>query len=291
MYRITTESICDVDVNYLQQRKCDVLFYSYTADGKEYLDDMWRQPQQQESLYAALQKGKPSTSLINQSRYEQFFLERLQTEDVLHIAFSSGLSSSANNAFLAAQKIEKMNLPHKLKVVDTLSGCGGMALLVEHALDMRDGGATMEEVWRWLEDNKLRPRHYFFTSDLSYLRRSGRVSGAVMLIGNLLRLCPVMRATDEGKLVAYAKTITAKKAEQKLIAEMLSQAEGGVDYDKTLYVAHAWCPQTAQTVADLAKLTFPRLKDIRISPIGSILSCHCGPGTTAIFFWGKDNCR
>lgn len=144
MYRITTESICDVDANYLQQRNCDVLFYSYTADGKEYLDDMWRQPQQQESLYAALQNGKPSTSLINQSRYEQFFLERLQTEDVLHIAFSSGLSSSANNAFLAAQKIEKMNLPHKLKVVDTLSGCGGMALLVEHALDMRDGGATME---------------------------------------------------------------------------------------------------------------------------------------------------
>ena len=215
MYRITTESICDVDVNYLQQRNCDVLFYSYTADGKEYLDDMWRQPQQQESLYAALQKGKPSTSLINQSRYEQFFLERLQTEDVLHIAFSSGLSSSANNAFLAAQKIEKMNLPHKLKVVDTLSGCGGMALLVEHALDMRDGGATMEEVWCWLEDNKLRPRHYFFTSDLSYLRRSGRVSGAVMLIGNLLRLCPVMRATDEGKLVAYAKTITAKKSRAK----------------------------------------------------------------------------
>lgn len=117
------------------------------------------------------------------------------------------------------------------------------------------------------------------------------MSGAVMLIGNLLRLCPVMRATDEGKLVAYAKTITAKKAEQKLVAEMLSQAEGGVDYDKTLYVAHAWCPQTAQAVADLAKLTFPRLKDIRISPIGSILSCHCGPGTTAIFFWGKDNCR
>lgn len=196
-------------------------------DGVDFDDDMGRNPAALPSLYDALKTKRPTTSQINVTAYEEFFLKLLQKGDLLHVTFSSGLSQSANNAFKAAENVAKMNLPHKLIVVDSLCGGGGYGLFVDGLLDERDKGATFETLCNRATERRLCVHHFFFSTDLTYFRRSGRVSGAVMLIGNLLKICPVMRVKEDGKIVAYTKAISSKKSRCKTCGRNESQRNGG----------------------------------------------------------------
>lgn len=177
MFNVTCESICDLTYDYLQSRNCPVLFYTYSIDGEEFEDNLGRDENALAVLYEALKTKRPTTSQINTEKYADFFREQLQKGDVLHTTFSSGLTQSISNCYKAAEEVRREFPSRKLVVVDSLSGGGGLGLIIEHALDMRDNGATLEEIATWVEQNKLNAQHYFFTTDLSYLRRSGRVSG------------------------------------------------------------------------------------------------------------------
>ena len=287
MFNVTCESICDLTYDYLQSRNCPVLFYTYSIDGEEFEDNMGRDENALAVLYDALKTKRPTTSQINTEKYADFFRQQLQKGDVLHLTFSSGLTQSISNCYKAAEEVRREFPSRKLVVVDSLSGGGGLGLIIEHALDMRDNGATLEEIATWVEQNKLNVQHYFFTTDLSYLRRSGRVSGPAMLIGNLLHLCPLMRVTSSGRIVAYNKTITARKAIAKLVEEMGNVALDGYNYNGTLFLEHSNCLQTALQTKQAIQAAFPNLTDIRLVDIGTILACHCGPNTVALFFWGN----
>lgn len=286
MYTVTCESTCDLPFSYLQSRNCDVVFYTYNIDGEDFVDNMGRDDNALPALYEALKTKRPMTSQINTETYEQFFLQQLQKGDVLHLAFSSGLSQSVSNAKKAAQNLSAQNLPHKLVVLDTLCGGGGFGLFVDGVLDQRDAGATFEQLCNWAEQHRQNLHHFFFSTDLTYFRRSGRVSGPVMLIGNLLHLCPIMRVKADGKIVAYTQILSSRKAIAKLVAEMEQNAQDGKNYSGKLWIQHSNCPNTAQRTKEAIVAAFPNLSQVQIMDVGTVMSCHCGPNTVAIYFWG-----
>lgn len=287
MFSVTCESTCDLSYEYLQSRNCNVLCYTYSIDGVDFVDDMGRDANALPALYEALKTKRPLTSQINTSRYEEFFREQLQKGDVLHLAFSSGLSQSANNAKKAAENLAQEKLPHKLVVLDTLCGGGGFGLFVEGVLDKRDSGASFEELCSWAEEHRQNVHHFFFSTDLTYFRRSGRVSGPVMLIGNLLHLCPMMRVKSDGKIVAYAQVITARKAIAKLANEMETHAELGKEYNGKLWIQHSNCLETAERTKATLLQAFPNVSEVKVMDVGTVMSCHCGPNTVAVYFWGN----
>ena len=285
MYTISCESTVDLTIQHLVKREIPVIAYTYIIDGEEYFDDL-RAGNGLAIFYNQLAAGKkPTTSLINVERYVEFFRPLLEKGDVLHVAFSSGLSHSATNAFAAAEQVQKEFPNHKIYVVDSLCACIGYGILVDTLADLRDNGATVKEVYEWAENNKTKMQHQYFSTTLTYFRRSGRLSGPAAIIGNILKLCPIMSVTEEGKLIAYAKVMSETKAISKTLEEIAKKIRNGSDYDGKLWIGHTdYICVANKVVAELQK-TYPKA-DIRVFDIGPVVASHCGPGTLATFFWG-----
>lgn len=287
-YTLSCESTVDLPFSYINGRGLPVLFYSYLIDGQEYPDDMGRDPEALPRFYQQLHDGKlPSTSQINVFRYMEFFEPLLQQGDLLHIALGSGMTPSVRNAQEAAQLLREKYPQRKILVVDSLCSSSGYGMLTDCAADLRDAGKSMEEVEGWLLTNRQLVHHQFFSTDLKYFKRSGRVSGAAATIGSILSICPIMRLDDTGHIIAYDKVRGKKAAIQRTLDTMAQHAQNGEQYTGKCFICHSNCLADAEETKAALQLRFPNISgDIRICDIGTIIASHSGPGTVAVFFFG-----
>ena len=283
-------STVDLPWDYLEGRQIPVLSYTYLVDGREYEDDMGRDPESRPRFYALLAQGKlPKTSQINVARYTEFFEGLLQQGDVLHLAFTSGQSASVNNAFAAAEELRARYPERKLLVVDSLCSSSGYGLLVDAVADLRDAGASIEEAEAWALANRNRVHHQFFSSNMTQFRRTGRVSGAAAAVATVLNICPLMRLDAAGAIKAYDKVRGKKRAVTATADETLAHAQGGADYDGRMWVCHSQCPEDAQMLIEALEARFPKERGrIRLCDIGPVIGSHSGPGTVAVFFLGDE---
>ena len=293
MERQFTLSCCstvDLPYSYMADRDIPVLFYTYVVDGREYVDDMGRDPEALPRFYRFLEEGKlPQTSQINVGTYLSFFEKLLQKGDLLHIAFTSGQSGSVHNAMLAAKELQEKYPDRKLIVIDSLCSSSGYGMLVDTVADLRDAGKSIEEAAQWVRENRNTVHHQFFSSNMTQFRRTGRVSGAAAMVATIMSICPIMRLDDAGAIKAYGKVRGKKKAVETTIEAMAKHAQGGENYDKRCYVCHSQCPEDAQMLIDGLEVRFPRIKGkIRLCDIGTIIGSHSGPGTVAVFFYGDE---
>lgn len=293
MERQFTLSCCstvDLPYSYMSDRDIPVLFYTYVVDGREYVDDMGRDPEALPRFYRFLEEGKlPQTSQINVGTYLSFFEKLLQKGDLLHIAFTSGQSGSVHNAMLAAKELQVKYPDRKLIVIDSLCSSSGYGMLVDTVADLRDEGKSIEEAAQWVRENRNTVHHQFFSSNMTQFRRTGRVSGAAAMVATIMSICPIMRLDDAGAIKAYGKVRGKKKAVETTIEAMAKHAQGGENYDKRCYVCHSQCPEDAQMLIDGLEARFPHIKGkIRLCDIGTIIGSHSGPGTVAVFFYGDE---
>lgn len=227
---LSCESAADMPNSYVKSRDISVLFYSYTVDGQEYIDDMGRDLEALPRFYRFLENGKlPSTSQLNEFQYEEFFEELLKKGDVLHIASGSGMTGSVYNAAKATESLREKYPNRKLYVIDSLCSSTGYGLLVDMAADMSDRGCSYKETQQWVMENRKCIHHQFFSTDLKYFRRSGRVSGTAAMIGSVLNICPIMHLDDSGHIIAYDKERGRKKPLQKRFGLWQSTHRAGKD--------------------------------------------------------------
>ncbi len=287
---LSCESTVDLPYSYVSGRNIPVLFYSYLVDGQEYIDDMGRDPEALPHFYEMLKNGAlPSTSQLNTFQYTEFFEELLEKGDLLHIAFGSGMTGSVKNAMEAAEALREKYPERRLIVVDSLCSSSGYGLLVDMAADMRDRGDSMETIAAWVEQNRNKVHHQFFSTDLKYFRRSGRVSGAAATVGAILSICPIMRLDDKGRIIAYDKVRGKKNAIRETLRTMETHVQDGVNYAGKCFICHSNCPTEAEETKAAVQARFPHIAgDIRICDIGTIIASHCGPGTVAVFFMGDE---
>lgn len=286
---LSTGSTVDMPYSHCESRDIPVIFYTYVVNGREYVDDMLRDPDALPNFYRILDAGGlPHTSQVNTESYVEFFDGLLEKGDVLHIAFGTGLSASANNAF-AAMKIAQERHPDRvIRVVDSLAASSGQGLFVDMIADMRDAGATLDEAYNWAEENKLNINHQFFSTDLTHLRRNGRVSGPAAMLGTLLGICPIMHLNAEGRIIAYSKVRGKNSAIKETVRVMTERADNGTAYDGRCYICNSDCLDTAEKLKELIMQTFPNIKEVCIFDIGTIIASHTGRGTVAVFFKGKN---
>lgn len=283
-------STADVPYDHMEKRQVSILHYTYVVDDVEYEDDMGRDQESLPRFYEWIRQGKqPSTSQVSVGRYIEYFTKLLEQGDVLHLAFSSGMSGSANNAALAAREVQENFPDRKLFVVDTLCGSSGQALFADMVADLRDGGATAEEAYTWAMEHRGRVHHYFFSSDMTHLRRTGRVSGPAAAVATVLNICPMMRLDDKGAIKAYDKVRGKKTAVKALVDEMETHAEGGLQYNGRCYLAHSMCPEDAAATVSALEERFPQLKGkIMVNIIGPTIGSHTGIGTVSLYFVGDE---
>lgn len=148
---------------------------------------------------------------------------------------------------------------------------------------------TIDELRDWTEANKLHLRHWFFSSDLTFFIKGGRVSKSAGTIGNLLNICPLLDVNSEGKLIPRFKIRGKRKVIREIVAKMEEDAENGLDYDGKCFISQSACYEDAKAVADLIEARFPNLNGkVVINNIGTTIGSHTGPGTVALFFWGSE---
>ena len=281
-------STIDVPYSYAQERDLSAIFYTYRIGEQEYVDDMGRDPEALPRFYELIKEQMPQTSQINVYAYTEYFDKLLQKGDVLHIAFGSGMSSSVQNAMIAADSLREKHPDRKLVVIDSLCSSSGYGLLVDGAADLRDAGKSLDEVAQWVLENRNRVHHQFYSTDLKYFRRGGRVSGPAATIGAILNICPIMRLNNEGRIIAYDKVRGRQNAIRRTLDTMEQHAQGGRDYDQKCWICHSNSLADATATQAAIRERFPRVKELRICDIGTIIGSHTGPGTVAVFFFGDE---
>ena len=284
---LSCESTVDLPYTYAAGRDIPILFYSYMIDGETFIDDMGRDPDSIPAFYRKLEAGAlPTTTQLNQAQYEEFLEPLLQKGDVLHIVFGTGMTNSYHSALLAAETLREKYPERKLVLVDSLCSSSGYGMLVDDAADMRDNGASIEDTAAMAERESHLIHHQFFSTDLKFFRRSGRVSGPAATIATILSICPIMRLDDRGRIIAYDKVRGKKNAVARTVDTMEQHAVGGRDYAGKCFVCHSNCLPDAQQLVSALKERFPKLQPVRICDIGCIIAAHSGPGTVAVFFLG-----
>lgn len=287
-YKITCCSTCDLSAEHLKLLGVNYGLYHYIIDGVDYLDDLFvaKTPEQ---FYGEIDVGAmPTTSQVTTDQLIRLIEPILSAgDDILHIEFSSGLSGGWEQSALVAQKILKEKYPErKIYLVNSLAASSGYGLLVDKAAELKEGGMDIEELYNWLEANKLRLRHWFFTTNLTHLKRGGRVSGPAAAIGTMLNICPVMDVNSEGKLIVRKKVMGKKKALLELLNKMREQAEGGENYSGKCFISHSLREEDAKKLASMVEENFKHLNGkVEIDNIGTVIGSHTGPGTIALFYF------
>lgn len=286
-YKITCCSTCDLTAEHLKSLGVEFAKYHYIIDGVDYKDDLFVSSSP-ESFYGAIAAGAlPTTSQVTPEELLELWSPILaQGHDILHIEFSSGLSGGYASALSAQEEVKKHYPARKVVVVDSLCASSGYGLLVDKAVELKAGGMGLEELAAWLEENKLRLRHWFFSTNLQHFKRGGRISGPAATIGSLLKICPVMDVNCRGKLIIRKKVTGKKKAIKEMFEQMTAQAEGGAGYDGKCFISHSDVIADARELADLIHAGFPKLNgSVEIDNIGTVIGSHTGPGTVALFFF------
>ena len=281
-----TDSDSDLLYSIADERNIPVVQMPYALEGKEYLDDNGRSGGEK-SFFDKMRAGAaPVTSLLPTEVYLEYFEPILREKDLLFVAFSSKMSNTILNIFEAREQLLKKYPQRKFTVVDTLSISGPQTLLILGAHDLYLQGKSMEEVEAWLLENRMRAHAWLTVDDLKYLRRGGRISSTSAVFGTMLDIKPVIVMGKGGKMDSAEKVQGRKKAIRTIVERTVENIER--PEEQTLLILHADVPEEADRLAELLRQRIPALRDIRIQLVGPVIGAHCGPGTLACCFMGKE---
>lgn len=211
-YVISCCSTADLTEEHFSKREISYICFHYKLNDTEYADDLGKS-MPFDQFYAAMAAGASTkTSQVNADEFEAYFETFLQDgKDILHVCLSSGISGVLNSAMIAKADLEERYPERKILIVDSLGASSGYGLLMDRLADLRDEGKTLEEVYDFAMKNRLKVHHWFFSTDLTFYVRGGRISKASGAIGGLLGICPLLNMDNEGRLIPRFKIRTKKK--------------------------------------------------------------------------------
>ena len=259
-----------------------ILPMSYVLDGVEY-DGKTRPFLTPHEFYTALENGGiASTSMVPVETAREYFAAMLQEgKDVLHISFPAAMSGCFDG-YLKAAKLAEADFPgRRIVVIDGKSACSGEGLLAWYAMQKRDGGATLDETAGYVTELRDHIGHAFTVSDLKHLYRGGRLSRGAALVGQAIKLNPILMVDENGALVHIGNVMGRKAAMRTLLAKMTRESAG---FDnKVIVVAHGDCLGDAELLAEKVRERFPASRVI-VTDVGPIIGAHCGKGMLALLY-------
>ena len=284
-YRIFTDATSDLSAQFAEQLNVTVLPMGFTMEEKEYFYVPGHSDMPIETFFAKMRAGiGVITAQVNAFAFLEAFEPVLKSgEDVLYIGFSSKLSGTVQSALNASEELKAKYPERKVVVIDSCSASLGEGLLVYYAA--RKQNLSLDDLAKWLEENKLRFVHWFTVDDLVYLKRGGRISGATAAIATILNIKPVMHVDNEGYLVAAEKVQGRKKSLRGLFEHMEKTVD--TKATDTVFIGHCDAKADADYVASLVHEKYPDMM-IHVDDIGTSIGAHSGPGTIARFFVGSE---
>jgi len=286
MYKIITDSCANLTDELIESLDLMVVSLILNVDNEQHYSYVKGEKTDLQRFYTMMrQKKNITTSQVNSDTFLQVFEETLKAgEDILYVAFSSALSGTCHAAQIAADELREKYPEQKILVVDSLSASMGEGLLIYYAAQKRLQGESIEEVYQWLMENRLRLCHWFTVEDLFFLHRGGRVSSTSAVLGTMLGIKPVMHVDDEGRLILVSKARGRKRALDALVERMKETVQN--PGEQTVFISHGDCIGDAEYVAEQVKADL-LVKDVVINYVDPVIGSHSGPGTVALFFLGS----
>ena len=238
-------------------------------------------------FYALLREKTPvTTSAVNMERFKEFFEAYLkEVKDVLYLGFSSGLSATYIGGRNAAEELSEKYPDRKILTADTLAASLGQGLLVTLAAMKQEAGASIDEVYAYVMENRLHLCHWFTVDDLFFLKRGGRVSAATAVLGTMLAIKPFMHVDNEGHLINVSKVRGRRASIDAMFDKLVSTA---IEPEEQLYyICHGDCIEDAEYLKDKIMAKYPK-SQVMIGYTGTVIGAHSGPGTLALFFLGTE---
>lgn len=289
-YILSCCSTLDLTKEHLTEKNINFIPFHFFINETHYYDDLG-QTLPSEKLYEAMRAGADvKTSQVNSDEFTAYFTPFLeQGKDILHISMSSGISGVYNSAMIAKKELEEKFPERKIYVIDSLAASAGYGLLMDKLADLKNSGMSIDELKDFAENNKLKVWHWFTSTDLTFYIKGGRVSKTAGFFGGLLKICPVLNVDKNGKLNAVTKVRTKQKSITELLNKMVECAENGENYSGKCFISQSDCYEDAKMLANLIEEKFKNLDGkVLINNIGPTIGSHTGPGTIALFFWGKE---
>ncbi len=289
-YILSCCSTADLTREQLKALDVEYICFHYELNGTPYLDDLW-QSISADDFYRAMAEGADTrTSQINPDEFKEYFEKFLKEgKDILHVTLSSGISGVYNSAKIAANELAGVYRDRKIYIVDSLAASSGYGLLMDRLSELRAKGMGIEELYQWTEANKKRLRHWFFSTDLTFYVKGGRISKTAGFVGSVLNICPLLDVDYEGRLIPRYKIRTKKKVIQEMVHKMEEEADGRLDYRGKVWISHSACMDDAKAVAASVEAKFKQMNGrVQINSVGTTIGSHTGPGTVALFFWGDE---
>lgn len=286
-FTIITDSGANLTSKQIKDFGVKIVSLTYNVGDKEYLSYVPGEETDYKAFYDMLRnKEHIKTSLVSYDRVEAALKTEFESgNDVLYIAFSSALSGSYLVAKNCIDDLAEVYPDRKAVIVDSLCASMGQGLLVKYAVDKQKEGLSLEDVANWLEDNKLNLVHLFTVDDLFFLKRGGRLSGTVAVVGTILNIKPLLHVSDEGKLISYGKTRGRRVSIDELVTRM---GKIGTDLkNQDIFISHGDCIDDAEYMAKSIKEKYA-VKSVTINYVDQVIGSHSGPGTLALFFMGKE---
>jgi DegV family protein with EDD domain len=283
---IIGDSCCDLPGDYLLENQVPIVHYMYLFKGQEYFDDFGKSMSYRDFYHEVRLGEMPTTSQVNVHTFEEIFEKYIKEGyAVIYVSFSSALSNTFANAVMAGETIRGKYAEADITVIDTKCASLGEGLILRHALEMLKEGASKEEIVSWIEENKLKLNHWFTVEDLGHLKRGGRVSGTAAFVGTMLNIKPVLHVDNEGRLIPVTK-VRGRKKSIKVLADMLAERIINPQ-EQVVGISHGDCPEDALYLKELIMENCP-VKDVLINYVGPVIGAHSGPGTLALFFFGRE---
>lgn len=284
--KIITDSSCDLPREYVDDNNIEVISLVLNLNGQIIKDDLGKTLSYKDFYQKMRDGATPTTSQVNAHEFEEAFSKHIKNGDsIIYISISASLSGTFNSANIAKNNLLEEYPEAKIELVDSLSASIGQGLLVLKACEMRDNGASIEEIVEWIEENKRKVIHSILIDDLNHLKRGGRISGATATIGGLLNIKPSAYLDDEGKL-AQGERIKGKKKALRFLANEVK--ERAIDSEnEVLYICHGDCQEEAESLRDIIEEEV-KFKNVIINYVGNVIGAHTGPGALAVIFLGKN---
>ena len=288
-FAIVTDSAANLPRALLDRYQITTIPFSAYFKGEEFHYDC-PDTFDADGYYAAIREGASfSSSQINPDRYVEYLSPILQSgSDVLFVGVSSGVSGSFNSACIAREELSETFPERTVRLVDSLSAALGEGLLVLQAAGCRAQGLTLEMTARYLEQIRTRVYHLLSVDDMSHLARSGRIPTLLGSIGSALNIKPLLKGSEEGKIVLSGKARGRKKLLQAM-ADKYAQLAHEPQLN-TVGISHAGCQEDAELLSQLIREK-AEPAEVILTKHEPATGGHIGPGALAMFFFGESGVR
>lgn len=282
---LSADSTCDLTEELRNQYQVNTMPYHIHLEGKDYVDNVDITP---EVLYQAYwdRKALPKTAAVNTYEYVEYFKKwTKQGFAVIHFCLGSALTSSYQNAKLAAEELENVY------IIDSCNLSSATGLQVLDCRSMIEAGKDLEEIYRYFSENQQKYHGSFVVDTLEFLKAGGRCSTVAAFGANLLNIKPSIEVDNTCGGMEVGKKYRGKfeRVLEKYVKEKLAQYSDIVT-DK-IFITHSGIEEACiETVRKTINETL-RFDSIYVTKASCTISCHCGPGTLGILFATREKCE